>query len=44
MKPKTAIDTPHAHAATVTPSPCLRTCEVQPEKSDPTSAPAAGAA
>jgi len=44
VSPKPAIAAPHAHAAIVTARPCLPTRDVQPEKSDPTSAPAYGAA
>ena len=42
--PNAPIATPQPAAATQTPSPCLRTRVIQPEKTDATSAPADGAA
>src|SRR5919204_1999514 len=41
-KPKATIAAPQSDAATATISPCLRTCPIQPERSDATRAPAYG--
>src|ERR671936_2760849 len=43
-KPNAVIATPHNVAATTIATPCLRTCAIQPESRDATSAPADGAA
>ena len=44
VKPNAAIAIPHPAAAITTASPCRRTCGIQPDASDETSAPAYGAA